>query len=134
MISSKTTDMPKILCVVGARPNFVKIAPILAALGADARLKARLCHTGQHYDPELNDSFFSDLGIPRPDTRLDVGSGSHAVQTAEVMRRFEPVLDSEKPNAVLVVGDVNSTLATALVAEEERRSGNPRGEIGRAHV
>jgi UDP-N-acetylglucosamine 2-epimerase (non-hydrolysing) len=119
MISSKTTDMPKILCVVGARPNFVKIAPILAALRADGRLKARLCHTGQHYDPELNDSFFSDLGIPRPDTRLDVGSGSHAVQTAEVMRRFEPVLDSEKPNAVLVVGDVNSTLATALVAAKK---------------
>lgn len=108
-----------ILCVVGARPNFVKIAPILAALRAEERVRARLCHTGQHYDPELNDSFFRDLGIPQPDTRLEVGSGSHAVQTAEIMKRFEPVLDAEPPAAVLVVGDVNSTLAAALVAAKK---------------
>jgi UDP-N-acetylglucosamine 2-epimerase (non-hydrolysing) len=107
-----------ILCVVGARPNFVKIAPILAALKA-AGVATHLCHTGQHYDPELSDSFFADLGIPRPDTSLDVGSGSHATQTAEVMKRFEPVLDRVRPAAVLVVGDVNSTIATALVAAKK---------------
>lgn len=111
--------MPRILCVVGARPNFVKIAPILAALRDDGRLKASLCHTGQHYDPELNNRFFSDLHIPEPDTRLEVGSGSHAVQTAEIMKRFEPVLDAERPAAVLVVGDVNSTVAAALVAAKK---------------
>ncbi len=109
-----------VLCVVGARPNFVKIAPILAALKADGRIPARLCHTGQHYDAELNDAFFSDLDIPRPDTRLEVGSGSHAVQTAEIMKRFEPVLDTERPSAVLVVGDVNSTLAAAIVAAKKQ--------------
>lgn len=114
------SSVPLILCVVGARPNFVKIAPILAALRVDERVAARLCHTGQHYDPELNDSFFHDLGIPRPDTQLEVGSGSHAVQTAEIMKRFEAVLDAEPPTAVLVVGDVNSTLAAALVAAKKR--------------
>ncbi len=114
-----TTTLPKILCVVGARPNFVKIAPILAALRGAGRIRTHLCHTGQHYDSELNDSFFTDLDIPRPDTRLDVGSGSHAVQTAEIMKRFEPVLDAERPAAVLVVGDVNSTLAAALVSAKK---------------
>jgi len=106
----------KVLCVVGARPNFVKIAPILLALRAHREMAAILCHTGQHYDPELNDRFFVDLGIPRPDVSLDVGSGSHAVQTAEVMKRIEPVIDTQRPDIVLVVGDVNSTLAAALVA------------------
>lgn len=115
-MSHPAPSVPTILCVVGARPNFVKIAPILAALRAGARVRARLCHTGQHYDPELNESFFRDLGIPQPDTRLEVGSGSHAVQTGEIMKRFEPVLNVERPAAVLVVGDVNSTLAAALVA------------------
>lgn len=108
-----------ILCVVGARPNFVKIAPILSALRTEGSLRAYLCHTGQHYDPELNDSFFRDLDIPSPDSRLEVGSGSHAIQTAEIMRRFEPVLDACRPAALLVVGDVNSTLATALVAAKK---------------
>ena len=109
-----------ILCVVGARPNFMKIAPVIRAMrAANPPLPVRLVHTGQHYDPEMNRSFFETLGIPDPDINLEVGSASHAVQTAEVMRRFEPVLDREAPAAVLVVGDVNSTLACALVASKK---------------
>ena len=107
--------MTPVLCVAGARPNFMKIAPVMAAL-AEAGIAAQLLHTGQHYDAAMSDSFFADLGIPRPDHHLEVGSGSHAVQTAEVMKRFEPVLEAVQPQAVLVVGDVNSTLACALVA------------------
>ncbi len=111
---------PKILCVVGARPNFMKIAPIMAALRApESGLEAVLVHTGQHYDPAMNESFFKDLGIPAPNINLEVGSSSHAVQTAEIMRRFEPVLDAEQPAAILVVGDVNSTIACALVAAKK---------------
>jgi UDP-N-acetylglucosamine 2-epimerase (non-hydrolysing) len=106
-----------ILCVVGARPNFMKIAPVIRALtGASPPVPVRLLHTGQHYDAEMNSQYFKALAIPDPDINLDVGSASHAVQTAEIMRRFEPVLDREQPAAVLVVGDVNSTLACALVA------------------
>ncbi|MDP1681912.1 MAG: UDP-N-acetylglucosamine 2-epimerase, partial [Burkholderiales bacterium] len=106
-----------ILCIVGARPNFMKIAPIMQALHAGASpIPAKIVHTGQHYDEAMNKQFFADLGIPHPDINLDVGSGSHAVQTAEIMRRFEPVLDREQPAAILVVGDVNSTIACALVA------------------
>lgn len=106
-----------ILCVVGARPNFMKIAPVIRAMRSAAPpLAARLVHTGQHYNPEMNRQFFQALAIPDPDINLEVGSASHAVQTAEIMRRFEPVLDREHPAAVLVVGDVNSTLACALVA------------------
>ena len=106
-----------ILCVVGARPNFMKIAPVIRAMKATVPpIPVRLVHTGQHYDPEMNAQYFQALGIPDPDINLEVRSGSHAVQTAEVMRRFEPVLDHEQPAAVLVVGDVNSTLACALVA------------------
>ena len=104
-----------ILCVVGARPNFMKMAPILRALAAQ-ELPALLVHTGQHYDQDMNDRLFADLGLPRPDVNLGVGSGSHAVQTAEVMKRFEPVIDALAPSCVLVVGDVNSTLACTLVA------------------
>jgi len=107
-----------VLCVVGARPNFMKIAPIMTALRA-AGIPVKLLHTGQHYDEAMNHRFFSDLGIPHPDINLEVGSGSHAVQTAEIMRRFEPVLDAERPAAVLVVGDVNSTIACALVASKK---------------
>jgi len=106
-----------ILCVVGARPNFMKIAPVIRAMrSATPPLPVRLLHTGQHYDPEMNSQYFQALEIPDPDINLEVGSASHAVQTAEIMRRFEPVLDRERPAAVLVVGDVNSTLACALVA------------------
>jgi UDP-N-acetylglucosamine 2-epimerase (non-hydrolysing) len=110
----------RILCVVGARPNFMKIAPILAALKARGPgVGTLLLHTGQHYDQAMNTQYFDALGIPDPDVNLGVGSGSHAVQTAEVMLRFEPVLDQYRPHALLVVGDVNSTLACALVAAKK---------------
>ncbi len=106
-----------VLCVVGARPNFMKMAPILRALAAhEPPLPSLLLHTGQHYDQAMSDQLFTALGLPHPDINLDVGSASHAVQTAEVMRRFEPALDTHKPSCVIVVGDVNSTLACTLVA------------------
>lgn len=109
-----------ILCVVGARPNFMKIAPIMRAMRAHGNsLPAKLLHTGQHYDHQMNSQYFESLGISSPDINLEVGSASHALQTAEIMRRFEPVLDVERPSAVLVVGDVNSTLACALVAAKK---------------
>jgi len=109
-----------VLCVVGARPNFMKIAPILRALAAhEPSLPSLLVHTGQHYDADMNDKLFVDLKLPAPDINLGVGSGTHAVQTAEVMRRFEPVLDTHRPSCVLVVGDVNSTLACTLVASKK---------------
>jgi UDP-N-acetylglucosamine 2-epimerase (non-hydrolysing) len=109
-----------ILCVVGARPNFMKMAPIMAALDdVVPELKVSLVHTGQHYDVTMNHQYFEALGIPQPDINLEVGSGSHAMQTADVMRRFEPALDATQPSAVLVVGDVNSTLACALVAAKK---------------
>lgn len=110
----------KVLCIAGARPNFMKIAPILAALRTRApQIAVRLVHTGQHYDIDMNARFFAQLGIAQPDHSLEVGSASHAVQTAEIMQRFEPVLDAEQPDAILVVGDVNSTLACALVAAKK---------------
>lgn len=105
----------RILCVAGARPNFMKIAPLLRAFDAHPAFEAKLVHTGQHYDDNLSKVFFDELRIPRPDRELEVGSGSHAKQTAEVMQRFEPVLAEEQPHGVLVVGDVNSTIACALV-------------------
>jgi UDP-N-acetylglucosamine 2-epimerase (non-hydrolysing) len=108
----------KILCVAGARPNFIKIGPIMRALRGDAGFESMLIHTGQHYDDNLSRVFFEDLAIPRPDVELEVGSGSHALQTTEIMIRFEPVLAREQPHAVLVVGDVNSTIACALVASK----------------
>lgn len=110
-------NLGPIICVVGARPNFMKMAPILRAFAAHRpALPTLLVHTGQHYDKDMSDKLFEDLCLPRPDINLEVGSGTHAVQTAEVMRRFEPVLDECKPSCVLVVGDVNSTLACTLVA------------------
>jgi UDP-N-acetylglucosamine 2-epimerase (non-hydrolysing) len=109
-----------ILCVVGARPNYMKMAPLLAAFGRNPGLpRALLVHTGQHYDAALNDRLFADLKLPPPDLNLEVGSASHAVQTAEIMRRFEPVLDRYAPCAIVVVGDVNSTLACSLVAAKK---------------
>jgi UDP-N-acetylglucosamine 2-epimerase (non-hydrolysing) len=105
----------RILCVAGARPNFMKIAPLLRAFARDQRFEARLVHTGQHYDAKLSKVFFEELAIPRPDVELEVGSGSHAQQTAEIMKRFEPVLEREQPHGVLVVGDVNSTIGCAIV-------------------
>lgn len=106
----------KILSVAGARPNFMKIAPLADAMAASSAFESVLVHTGQHYDAKMSQLFFDELQIPRPDVNLDVGSASHAVQTAEVMLRFEPVLLEHAPDAVLVVGDVNSTIACALVA------------------
>ena len=111
----------KILCVAGARPNFIKIAPLMRAFATGDFWHARLVHTGQHYDDKLSKIFFDDLKIPRPDLSLEVGSGTHAVQTAEIIRRFEPVLENEQPEAVLVVGDVNSTIACALVVAKFQR-------------
>jgi UDP-N-acetylglucosamine 2-epimerase (non-hydrolysing) len=109
-----------VLCVVGARPNYMKMAPILRAFREHSPpLPAVLVHTGQHYDPDMNDKLFAGLSLPRPDVNLEVGSASHAVQTAEIMRRFEPVIDQTKAAAVLVVGDVNSTIACALVAAKK---------------
>lgn len=110
----------RLLCIVGARPNFMKIAPLMRVFRARSdSFDARLVHTGQHYDEAMKDAFFRQLHIPEPDIDLGVGSGSHAVQTAEIMRRFEPVLDELKPDVVLVVGDVNSTIACALVATKK---------------
>ena len=105
----------KILCIVGARPNFMKVAPVHAALAA-AGHDSILVHTGQHYDEKMSDVFFTDLGMPRPQVNLGVGSASHAVQTARIMEAFEPVLLAERPAGILVAGDVNSTIACALVA------------------
>ena len=114
----------KIISVVGARPNFMKIAPFIRAIekhnqGKGEQVEHLLVHTGQHYDEGMKGTFFEQLGIPEPDIDLEVGSGTHAVQTAEVMRRFEPVVDDHEPAAVLVVGDVNSTVACALVAAKK---------------
>lgn len=110
-------DLGPVICVVGARPNFMKMAPILRAFSENVpAIPTLLVHTGQHYDKDMNDKLFDDLRLPKPDINLEVGSGSHAVQTAEVMKRFEPVIDERKPSCILVVGDVNSTLACTLVA------------------
>jgi UDP-N-acetylglucosamine 2-epimerase (non-hydrolysing) len=106
----------KIVSVAGARPNFVKIAPLIAEMRRHPEIAPLLVHTGQHYGELMSDRFFSELGIPLPDFNLGVGSASHAAQTAEVMRRLEPILVSTRPDLVLVVGDVNSTLGAALTA------------------
>jgi UDP-N-acetylglucosamine 2-epimerase (non-hydrolysing) len=108
--------MIKIICVCGARPNFMKIAPIMRAFEAAGNFETLLVHTGQHYDQNMSRLFFDQLGIPAPDVNLEVRSGSHAVQTAEIMKRFEPVVLDFQPDYVLVVGDVNSTIACGLVA------------------
>lgn len=108
--------MLKVLNIVGARPNFMKIAPIYAEMKRrESEFLPLIVHTGQHYDAAMSDSFFRDLGMPKPDVHLEVGSASHAVQTAKIMTAFEPVVLQEKPDWVLVVGDVNSTIACALV-------------------
>ncbi|HEX8406037.1 MAG TPA: UDP-N-acetylglucosamine 2-epimerase (non-hydrolyzing) [Duganella sp.] len=115
-----TSPIPRIVCVVAARPNLMKMAPVLRAIEQAAyQAETILVHTGQHYDQDMDGQFFKTLELAEPDFRLEVGSGSHAVQTAEVMRRFEPVLEQTAPTAVLVVGDVNSTLACALTAAKK---------------
>lgn len=119
----------KVLIVVGARPNFMKAAPILREL-KEREHQSVLVHTGQHYDSEMSDAFFKDLGLPQPDDYLGVGSGTHAETTARVMMAFEPVLAEHEPDWVVVVGDVDSTLAAALVAS--KHYGSKRTRI--AHV
>lgn len=104
-----------ILHVVGARPNFMKVAPVMAGLARYSQVSQMLVHTGQHYDPIMSDIFFEQLGLPSPDVNLDVGSGSHAWQIAQIMIRFEELVLAQRPDLVLVYGDVNSTLAVALV-------------------
>jgi len=115
----------KILSVVGARPNFMKVAPIIREIDrynrdfpASKKIKHKLVHTGQHYDETMSDAFFRDLHLPKPDVYLGVGSGSHAAQTAEIMKKFEGVLLEQKPDVVIVVGDVNSTVACAVVSSK----------------
>ena len=108
----------KLLMIAGARPNFIKVAPLWAALSPDDHFSLKLVHTGQHYDYAMSGQFFQELGLPHPDYHLEAGSGSHAQQTAEILKRLEPVLLAERPAAVVVVGDVNSTLAGALAAKK----------------
>jgi UDP-N-acetylglucosamine 2-epimerase (non-hydrolysing) len=110
-----SSDTPSVLCVAGARPNFMKIAPVLDELERRG-ITNWLVHTGQHYDPAMSDVFFDELGIRAPDRHLEVGSGSHAQQTARIMEAFEPIVEDLRPDWVVVVGDVNSTVACALVA------------------
>jgi len=115
--------MIKIINVVGARPNFMKVAPLVAAMQRQSeRFLPLVVHTGQHYDAKMSDLFFRDLELPTPDVYLGVGSASHAAQTASVMERFESVVTRERPDWVLVVGDVNSTMACALVCEARHKS------------
>lgn len=109
---------PLIYLVAGARPNFMKIAPIVRALQAHGGLAYRIVHTGQHYDHEMNGVFFEELGIPEPDIFMAAGGGSHAQQTAKIMVAFEEYCRAQKPDAVVVVGDVNSTLACSIVAKK----------------
>lgn len=106
----------KILSIVGARPNFIKVAPLHRAFSRYDGLESKIVHTGQHYDARMSDVFFKQLELPKPDYFLGVGGGTHSQQTARTMLAFEPILEAENPDALLVVGDVNSTIACALVA------------------
>ena len=122
----------KVMSIVGARPNFMKVASLARAIerhnGEERhpRIEHTIVHTGQHYDEQMSDLFFKELDIPKPHYNLEVGSGSHAAQTAQIMERFEPVLLTEQPDVLLVVGDVNSTIACALVATKARYNGSSR--------
>lgn len=109
---------PCLHLIAGARPNFMKIAPIVRALQAHGRLRWKLVHTGQHYDRNMSDVFFEELGIPAPDVHFNCGGGTHAVQTARIMEAFEQHIAADRPDAVVVVGDVNSTLACTIVAKK----------------
>jgi UDP-N-acetylglucosamine 2-epimerase (non-hydrolysing) len=124
--------VPSVLLVAGARPNFMKVAPIHAALSANGGFSVSLVHTGQHYDERLSTIFFRDLGIPAPDITLDVGSGPHGAQTGRILERFEALLLERRPDLVIVVGDVNSTLACALAAAKTRYADGRRALV--AHV
>ena len=111
-------DMKRMYLVAGARPNFMKIAPIVRALQARDDVAFKIIHTGQHYDRDMNDVFFEELGIPQPDIFMAAGGGTHAQQTARIMMAFEELCEADRPDAVLVVGDVNSTLACSIVAKK----------------
>jgi len=114
---NQESSLNPVIFVVGARPNFIKMAPLLRAMSKqNPSVVSLLVHTGQHYDKNMNDQLFLDLDLPKPDINLNVGSGTHAAQTAEIMKKFEPVIDEFNPSCVVVVGDVNSTLACSLVA------------------
>lgn len=114
--SIPSLNRPVVDLVAGARPNFVKLAPVVRAVARSGRLQPRIVHTGQHYDPSMNDVFFSELRIPPPDVHLEVGSGSHGAQTARILERYEAHLVSSRPAAAVVFGDVNSTAACSLAA------------------
>jgi UDP-N-acetylglucosamine 2-epimerase (non-hydrolysing) len=118
MYAERMIKKIKTILVAGARPNFMKIAPLLAEMKKTPEFGTMLVHTGQHYDDNMSKVFFDELEIPRPDINLEVGSSSHAIQTAQIMMGFEPVLLDYKPELVVVVGDVNSTIACALVASK----------------
>jgi UDP-N-acetylglucosamine 2-epimerase (non-hydrolysing) len=120
MMRLKVNNRLKIMSIVGARPNMMKVAPLLAELRRHDELEPVLVHTGQHYDYSMSQVFFDQLGVPPPDYNLDVGSGPHYAQTAEIMRRFGDLVQQDRPDMVLVAGDVNSTIACALVAAKER--------------
>ncbi len=113
-----TRPAPTVHLIAGARPNFMKIAPIIRALREDGQLRWRLIHTGQHYDRNMSEVFFEELGIPTPDVHFNCGGGTHAAQTARIMEAFESHCAAEHPDAVVVVGDVNSTMACAIVAKK----------------
>jgi UDP-N-acetylglucosamine 2-epimerase (non-hydrolysing) len=113
------SEQLEVICLAGARPNFVKLAPVVAALDNHPACEAIILHTGQHYDAQMSSVFFDELGIRKPDLSLGVGSGSHAIQTAKVMIGMDEVIDARRPDVVLVVGDVNSTVAVALVAKKK---------------
>lgn len=118
LTGTESSRMRTIINICGARPNFMKIAPLMRAYTRHPGIAPLLVHTGQHYDQNMSELFFKQLDIPEPDLNLEVGSGSHAVQTAEIMKRFEPVVLEHKPQCVVVVGDVNSTIACGLVAKK----------------
>lgn len=114
----RQVTMPRIMHIVGARPNFMKAAPVVFALRTHGNVEQKLVHTGQHYDKNMNDVFFQELGMPQPDYNLGIGSGTHAQQTARIMIAIETVLESWRPDLLMVYGDVNSTIACALVASK----------------
>ena len=125
--------MPALVSLVGgARPNFMKLAPLYRAFRRCERFDVRLVHTGQHYDEKMAGTFFRELGLPNPDATLKVGSGTHAVQTARLLERFDEDLRASRPDLVVVVGDVNSTLACALASAKTRYDDGRRPRI--AHI
>ena len=120
MPRSKKNNRLRIMSIVGARPNMMKVAPLLAEFRRHEDIEPVLVHTGQHYDYSMSQVFFDQLGVPPPDYNLDVGSGTHYAQTAEIMRKFGELVQQDRPDMVVVAGDVNSTIACALVAAKER--------------